>query len=171
MDIEKIRELPKDKIAEAAKNLSSSEVKFLVPLLAENDETVRYRAFLLLQEHSHISPALYSFWDELVAKLSSDNSYQRSIGAILVAENVRWDHEGKFQNAIDAYLKCCSDEKFVTSRQAILALASIIRATDAYNKKIRQALKQLPIEKYKASSQQSLLKRDMTKILALMVKP
>jgi len=31
---------------------------------------------------------------------------------MLIAENVRWDKEGKFGKTLNKYLECCSDEKF-----------------------------------------------------------
>jgi hypothetical protein len=166
MNLEKLKNLAKDQIPQEAKNLTSSDVAFLIETLAEKDDTVRYSAFLLLQAHSRLSPLVYPFWSVLEEKLGSDNSYQRSLGLMLIAENVRWDSEGKFAKTINQYLKCCTDEKFITARQAILGLANVAKATDAYNVKIQQYLSGLDLAKYK-ENQQKLLKKDAASILKI----
>ena len=47
---------------------------------------------LLLQGRSLEFEDVYPYWDVLVEKLGSANSYQRSLRLMLIAENVRWDH-------------------------------------------------------------------------------
>jgi hypothetical protein len=61
-----------------------------------------------------------------VDKLNNDNSYQRSIGLMLIAENVRWDEQKKFNALADQYLALCDDEKPVTVRQCIQSLVKIV---------------------------------------------
>jgi hypothetical protein len=117
--------------------------------LAEKDDALRYNAFLLLKAHSRVSPSVYEYWDELEKKLDSPNSYQRSLGLMLIAENVRWDKGGKFGITISKYLSCCTDEKFITARQAIRGLENVIGATDEYGEKIRQNLTGLSLAQYK----------------------
>ncbi|MCW3995827.1 MAG: hypothetical protein NWE98_06730 [Candidatus Bathyarchaeota archaeon] len=167
MDLSELKSLFKDKISEKAKELSISDVAFLIEVLEEKDEKARYHAFLLLQAKSQASPLVYAHWDTLEKKLDSPNATQRSLGLMLLSENVRWDSEGKFSRAIDGYLDHCTDERFVTARQAIQGLANIIRATNMYNSKIKQRVASLSFEKYK-ETQQSLLRRDAANILALM---
>lgn len=166
MNIDRLKILPKNEIPDLATKLSAEDVDFLVATLIEKDETVRYKAFLLLQANSRQFPFAYQHWGELEKKLESANSYQRSIGLMLVAENVRWDKEGKFSKTIDRYLSCCLDEKFITARQAIQGLANIIAGTSTYNDKIKESMTQLPLEKYKAN-QQKLLKKDAANILKI----
>jgi len=78
---------------------------------------------------------------------------------MLIAENVRWDEEGKFGRTIGKYLACCMDEKFITACQAIPGFVHLVEATDAYNGRIRQALSGLKLGKYK-ENQQKLLNKD-----------
>ena len=66
----------------------------LVEQLASTEDKIRYPAFLLLKERSAICADVYPFWDAFDAKLTSDNSYQRSIGAMLVSANARHDAAG-----------------------------------------------------------------------------
>jgi hypothetical protein len=166
MDQKQLQSLSKEQIPEAAKTLSVSDINFIVASLEEKNEDARYRLFLLLQAKSRESNAVYTHWATLEKKLASENSYQRSLGLMLISENVRWDREGKFGKTIEAYLNRCMDQRFVTSRQAIQGLANVVSATSVYNGKIKQRLTQLSFAKYK-ESQRSLLKRDVAAILAL----
>ena len=98
----------------------------LVELLNEKDDNLRYHAFLLLQNRSQINSDVYPFWDELVSKFTSTNSYHRSIGLMLIADNVRWDQEGKFEPLLETYLSFVDDEKPITVRQCIQSLVKIV---------------------------------------------
>jgi hypothetical protein len=169
MNTEQLKSIPKGNIAETAKNLSKADIEYLVTTLSEKDDKLRYNAFLLLQTNSKDSPNVYSHWDQLKDKLYDANSYQRSIGLMLIAENVRWDREGKFGVIVNKYMECCADEKFITSRQAIQSLANVVTATSVYDEKIKQALNFLALDKYKPN-QQSLLKKDIASILKLIEK-
>jgi hypothetical protein len=163
VDINQLLALKKEQIPNQAKSLTSSDIEFLVLTLSEKDDKLRYNAFLLLQSYSKDSNTVYQHWDKLEEKLDSDNSYQRSLGVMLLAENIRWDVEGKFAGVIGKFLACCSDEKFITARQTIQALGQVIKATDKYNSAIAAGLAGLDFSKYK-ENQQSLLRRDVASI-------
>ncbi len=164
MDKIKLQALSKIEIPRLSKNLMNNDIDFLVQCLAEKDNKIRYNAFLLLQEASQQSSIVYPYWNILANKLDSDNSYQRSLGLMLLAENVRWDKDNKFAEILDKYLQCCADEKFITARQAIQGLTNIINTTNAYNDKIKQYLTTYPLNKY-PKNQQNLLNKDIQKIL------
>ncbi len=164
MNIDKLQTIGKSEIPSLAMNLTEAEVTFLVKMLSEKDDTLRYHAFLLLQENSRKSALVYEHWNELEEKLESTNSYQRSLGLMLISENVRWDKEGKFGKTLNKYLICCEDEKFITSRQAIQGFANVLKATSKYDEQIEQGLNQLHTEQYK-ENQQRLLKKDSANIL------
>lgn len=115
----------KEQLPEAAVSVDATELPNLVALLSEKNNTVRYQAFLMLQCRSRVMPDVYPFWDTFRAKLNSDNSYQRSIGIMLIAENTRWDTRDHILQTIDAYLNCLTDEKPITVRQCIQSLALI----------------------------------------------
>ncbi len=169
MNAEELRAIPKTAIPEAAKKLTLRDVNFLVETLSEKEDASRYNAFLLLQANSRLTPTVYAHWTKLEGKLGNSNSYQRSLGLMLLAENVRWDKDGRFDKVIDSYLDCCLDEKFVTARQAIQGFASVIEATDRHNDRIKQGLNSLDFAKYK-EHQQRLLKKDVATILGLLDK-
>jgi hypothetical protein len=166
MNVDELKAISKDQITQASRSLGKADVAFLVQQLAEKDDATRYNAFLLLQANSRLSPLTYAHWKVLEEKLDSDNSYQRSLGLMLLAENVRWDKDGKFGKTFSKYLSCCVDEKFITARQAIQGLAHIVKATDIYNAQIRQSLRGLKFEQYK-ENQQKLLAKDIAEVLKI----
>jgi hypothetical protein len=169
VDIDRLKNLKKNEIPDFAKELSEKDVDFLVATLAEKDDTVRYNAFLLLKANSNLFPIVYGHWSELEKKLESSNSYQRSLGLMLISENVKWDTNDKFKRTVDNYLSCCLDDKFITARQAIQGLANIVNGTSKYDGKIKQALTNLGLNKYK-ETQQNLLKKDIANIMKMIQK-
>jgi len=169
MNLKNLKDLTKEQILAEAQNLTQGDVQLLVDTLSEKDDTLRYHAFLLLQAHSRMKPSLYDYWSVLANKLDNANSYQRSLGAKLIAENVRWDKESKFRGVIEKYFGCCTDEKFITSRQAIQGLGIITAATDNYNDEIERRLVALDLRLYK-ETQQKLLRKDIASIMKLIKK-
>ncbi len=169
MNTNDLKSYLKTDISKIAEHLDKNDVHFLVQNLSEKDEKIRYNAFLLLQLNSRQYPFVYDYWADLEAKLDSSNSYQRSLGLMLISENVRWDKEGKFDKTIKKYMACCTDEKFITARQAIQGLANILKATNAYNKQIKQSLTHISLVKYK-ENQQKILAKDIANIAKIIEK-
>jgi hypothetical protein len=169
LNVEEVRSLLRSNIEQRAEKLSTQDINFLIDTLTEKDDTLRYNSFLLLQANSRLTPNVYAHWNIFEDKLGSSNSYQRSLGIMLLAENIRWDKENKFGKTIDKYLNCCMDEKFITARQAIQGLAKTIEASNSYNAKISEKLNNLNYANYK-ENQQKLLKKDVTAILKLLDK-
>jgi hypothetical protein len=99
-----------------AELLTPEDIAFLVPLLSEKDDEVRYPAFLLLCARSRKYPDVYPYWDVFAQKLGSENSYQRDIGAILIGHNVRWDDRKLFPAVFQKVMRLCMDEKPSTAR-------------------------------------------------------
>lgn len=105
--------------AALAETLTHQDIEGLVSLLSEKADELRYAALLTLCARSDTHADVYPYWGLFAEKIGNENSYQRSIGLILTAHNVKWDTEHRFDNVIEAYLSHCQDEKFITSRQAI----------------------------------------------------
>jgi hypothetical protein len=120
MDIQTlISQKDKDNILEFAASLTNEYIEFLVPLLAEKNDEIRYPAFLVLCERSRMNADVYPYWDVFVSKLSHENSYQRNIGVTLIGANIRWDEKKKFARIFQSFMSLCNDEKFITSRLTI----------------------------------------------------
>jgi hypothetical protein len=166
MNADELKALGKDEIPKLSKNLNRADINFLIQTLNEKDDKVRYNAFLLLQSNSRELPFVYEHWSELENKLESLNSYQRSLGVMLLAENVKWDKDNRFIKTISKYLRCCNDEKFITARQAIQGLESILKTTGKFDNEIKQGLTNLKLSKYK-ENQQKHINKDISNILKI----
>ncbi len=166
MNTDKLKALAKNEVATLSKSLDAADICFLIQILNEKDDAIRYNAFLLLQSNSRESPLVYEYWSDLENKLENSNSYQRSLGVMLIAENVKWDKDGKFSKTISKYLRCCNDEKFITARQAIQGLEAIVKATGKFNEKIKRGLADLQLSQYK-ENQQKLINKDISNILKI----
>lgn len=124
--IEKLLSYEKNKLPELAESLQADDINQLIKWLGEKDDNIRYNSFLLLQQRSKAHNNVYPFWDLFLDKLNSTNSYQRSIGLMLIAENAKWDEDGRFDEAIDFFLSFCDDEKPITVRQCIQSLCKVV---------------------------------------------
>lgn len=82
---ERLMSIDKEQLPEAAKSISSSELPGIVELLDEKDDKIRYQALLLLQYRSRLFDDVYPFCEKFRLKLKDKNSYQRSIGIMLIA--------------------------------------------------------------------------------------
>lgn len=98
--LEKITSIPKRDLPDVSKQLDKDDIPQLVEWLSLKDDNIRYRAFLLLQSREAFFNDVYPFWDTFRKKLGSDNSYQRSIGLMLIAENARWDTENRTKETV-----------------------------------------------------------------------
>ena len=107
---------------------------------------------------------VYAFWPVYASMLTDDKSYQRSLGVMLIAANIPWDRENRFRDACRDYLRCCDDERFITSRQAIQSLQKISAVKDAYHDEIIVALTGIKLEGRK-DSQKGLLLLDIAEVL------
>ena len=154
---ESIMDIDKDMLQEAAKDLSRDNIASLVEWLALKDDDIRYRAFLLLQHRSLLSDDVYPYWDVLCDKLKSSNSYQRNLGLMLIAENVRWDADNRIDGAIDDYLALLNDEKPITIRECIQSLSKIVSAKPALCAKIADNLVVFDIMAVKETMRKSIL--------------
>ncbi|MGI5839345.1 MAG: hypothetical protein ACOX8W_06745 [bacterium] len=154
----------KDNPAALAAGISDADIPQLVAWLAKKNDALRYVAFLLLQALSETDDRVYRHWDVFAAKLDDANSYQRSLGLMLLAANVRWDKAGRFAAVCDAYLAHCADDKFITARQCIQGLNRIIDRTEQYNTRIIAALTGLDLAERK-ESQRKLLLMDSLQVL------
>ena len=105
-----------------ALDLRAEDLPELVERLSSREDKIRYPAFLLLRARSGIRDDVFLYWDAFREKLASDSSYQRSIGAMLLAANARWDREGKMALCLGDFLALLEDPKPITVRQAIQAL-------------------------------------------------
>lgn len=155
--VEEIAAISKGDVQDAAKKLNSDDIHMLVDMLSLKDDNIRYGAFLQLQNRSMLNSDVYPFWDTFQGKLKSDNSYQRSIGLMLIAENVRWDTQHKTEAIIYDYLSLLNDEKPITVRQCIQSLGKVAQSKPALNAKIADRLISFDLMAVKETMRKSIL--------------
>lgn len=154
---ESIMAIGEDRIEESSISLSKEDISQLVEWLSLKDDKIRYRAFLLLQSRSSKTEDVYPYWDVFQSKLKNENSYQRSIGLMLIAENVKWDKEKKIEKTIDEYLELLNDEKPITIRQCIQSLKKIVPYAANLNQKIASKLIAINLAAIKETMRKSIL--------------
>jgi hypothetical protein len=164
---EKIETCEKEALPELATGLDAQDIKYLVSLLTEKDDTLRYKCYLLLQSRSQKQADVYPYWDTFAEKLGSDNSYQRNIGLVMISENVRWDEQKKFNAVTDLYLTLCDDEKPVTVRQCIQSLCRVVQANHDCIPKVVDKLISIDILQRKETQQKLVLTDILTVFLEI----
>ncbi len=152
-----IMAIDKSGIPEASKTLDETDIKQLVDWLSLKEDNIRYQAFLLLQSRSSLSGDVYPYWNTFKEKLKSVNSYQRSIGAMLLAENTRWDKENKIDSLLEEYLALLNDEKPITIRQSIQSLGKIAEAKPQLHEIISNALMALDLDNIRETMRKPIL--------------
>jgi hypothetical protein len=145
MNLEALLALPRDELPRAAEDLTAGAIADLVDLLDEKADEARYQALLLLTARAERFPDVLPHWSRFVDKLSSGNSYQRSIGVMMLAANARWADAGAVEACLPGCLKLLVDEKPITARQAIQALGRIARDVPSAAPKVAQALMEMDV--------------------------
>jgi len=155
--IESMMSIDKNSLQEASKTVGKEEIAQLVEWLSLKDDKIRYQAFLLLQNRALFFDDVYPYWDIFQKKLKSDNSYQRSLGLMLIAENAKWDTENRMEDVIDKYLEFLNDEKPITIRQGIQSLGKIVPYKPDLNHKIAAGLISFNLMSVKETMRKSIL--------------
>ncbi len=169
ISLERLLSIEKNDISEVSKNLNSDELHRLIDWLSEKDDKIRYQAFLLIQSRSGSFDDIYGYWDVFYEKLKSENSYQRSIGLMLIAENVRWDNENKFEKIMEDYALHFNDDKPITVRQCIQSLQKIIPFKKQLHFIIADKIMDIDISSIRATMQKLVL-LDILEILSMIRK-
>ena len=171
ISIESIMAIDKSDIQVASKALAKDDLPQLVEWLSLKDDNIRYQTLLLLQSRSMFFDDVYPFWDTFRNKLKSDNSYQRSIGLMLVAENAKWDAQNRMEDTIDEYQALLNDEKPITIRQCIQALSKVAPFKPGLNKKIASKLISFDLMAIKETMRKSILLDILNVLLIIRKEP
>ncbi|SBW05616.1 conserved hypothetical protein [uncultured Eubacteriales bacterium] len=155
--IESIMSIDKNDLQGTAMRLSQNDISQLVEWLSLKDDNVRYRAFLILQSRSLFFGDVYPYWDTFQSKLQSDNSYQRSIGLMLLAENVKWDTEGRTGSLINECIRLLKDEKPITIRQCIQSFGKMALSRPFLRDQIASILISFDLMSVKETMRKSIL--------------
>lgn len=110
----------------------------------------------------------YEYFDDFSSLLDHPKSLVRNRVLNILAANAQWDKENRFDSIISDFLKHITDEKPITARQCIKALAQVGLAKPQYIERILSSFQSADLSKYK-DSMRPLIEKDMSeteKILA-----
>lgn len=130
--------------------------------LNSKDGKIRYNSLQeLIRITDNIVVWVYDKWYVLQDKLLSDNSYQRSIGLMLLANLAKSDTENRMGAILDNYLAFFNDEKFITSRQCLQNVWKIAVHHTSNRTRIVKELEKTYLESIHLASHGNLIKEDV----------
>ena len=109
---------------------------------------------------SHDTDEWYEYFEDVASLLDHPKSLVRNRALNILAANAQWDEENRFVTILPDYLKHITDEKPITARQCVKALAQAGLAKPQYIPQILSALRSADLSKYK-DSMRPLIERDM----------
>ena len=109
---------------------------------------------------SRESDEWYAYFDDFASLLDHPNSLVRNRALHILAANAQWDEENRFDAVIAEFLTHSTDEKPITARQCVKALAQVGLAKPQYIPKILSCLKRADLSKYK-DSMRPLIEKDI----------
>ena len=100
-------------------------------LTAKDDKSACAFADRIIAE-SRESDVWYGYFDAFVSLLDHPKSLVRNRALHILAANARWDRENRFDAILPEFLSHVTDEKPITARQCIQALAQVGLAKPQY---------------------------------------
>ena len=131
----------------------------IAKLTAKNDKYACAIADKIISE-SKDTDEWYEYFDEFASLLNHPKSLVRNRVLYILAANAQWDEENRFDAIISDYLAHVTDEKPITARQCIKALAQVGAAKPQYIPRILLRLHEADLSKYK-DSMRPLIEKDM----------
>ena len=151
------------------------EENIVVKLTAKDDKYACALADKIISE-SQETDEWYEYFDDFASLLDHPKSLVRNRVLHILAANAQWDEENHFDSIISDFLTHIMDEKPITARQCVKALAQVGLAKPQYIPRILSSLKRADLSKYK-DSMRPLIEKDMAEtekiltISSLSVKP
>ena len=131
----------------------------IAKLIVKDDKYTSAVAERIISE-SQDTDKWYEYFDEFASLLNHPKSLVRNRVLYILAANAQWDDENHFDAILDDYLTHVIDEKPITARQCIKALAQVGKAKPQYIQKIMDYLHSADLSKYK-DSMHPLIEKDM----------
>ena len=102
----------------------------------------------------------YEYFDEFASLLNHPKSLVRNRALYILAANAQWDEENHFDAIMSEFLTHITDEKPITARQCVKALAQVGREKPQYIPRILSCLNRADLSKYK-DSMRPLIEKDI----------
>ncbi len=102
----------------------------------------------------------YEYLDDFISLLDHPKSLVRNRVMYILAANAQWDEGNRFDSVMPSFFAHITDEKPITARQCVKALAQIGTAKPQYIPRILCCLKEADLSKYK-DSMRPLIEKDI----------
>lgn len=133
--------------------------KLMAGLTAKDDKYACALADKIISE-SQLTDEWYAYFDDVASLLSHPKSLVRNRALHILAANAQWDDANRFDSILPAFLAHITDDKPITARQCIKALAQVGLVKPQYIPIILAAFQEADLSKYK-DSMRPLIERDM----------
>ena len=131
----------------------------IAKLTVKNDKYACAFADNIISE-SQETDEWYEYFYDFASLLDHPKSLVRNRVLNILAANAQWDEENRFDSIISDFLEHITDEKPITARQCIKALAQIGLAKPQYIEMILSSFKSADLSKYK-DSMRPLIEKDI----------
>ena len=128
-------------------------------LTAKDDKYACALSYKIISE-SKKTDEWYEYFDDFASLLDHPKSLVRNRALHILAAIAQWDKENRFDSIISDFLTHIMDEKPITARQCVKALAQVGLAKPQYIPRILSALQDADLSKYK-DSMRPLIERDI----------
>lgn len=135
------------------------EENIIAKLTSKDDKLACAIADKIISE-SLATDKWYDFFGEFALLLDHPKSLVRNRAMYILAANARWDEENRFDAIISGFLTHITDEKPITARQCIKALAQVGSAKPQYITRILSCLEDADLSKYR-DSMRPLIEKDI----------
>ena len=109
----------------------------------------------------------YVYFDDFASLLDHPKSLVRNRALYILAANAQWDDENRFDAIIANFLTYITDEKPITARQCVKALAQVGLAKPQYIPRILSRLKSADLSEYK-DSMRPLIEKDIAEAVQIL---
>ena len=131
----------------------------IAKLTAKDDKYACAIADKIISE-SQDTDEWYEYFDAFASLLNHPKSLVRNRVLYILAANAQWDDENRFDAILEDYLAHITDEKPITARQCIKALAQVGMAKPQYIPRILSCFHVADLSKYN-DSMRPLIEKDM----------
>ena len=135
-------------------------MKEILLKLTSKDNKYAYAIADKIISESQDSDEWYEYFDDFASLLNHPKSLVRNRVLYILAANAQWDDENRFDAILDDYLAHIADEKPITARQCIKALAQVGKAKPQYIPRIIDCFHSANLSVYR-DSMRPLIERDM----------
>ena len=139
----------------------------IAQLTAKDDKYACALADKIIAESAE-SDGWYEYIDKFAQLLENPKSLVRNRAMHILAANAQWDDENRFDAILPAFLAHITDEKPISARQCIKALARFGTAKPQYIAQILSAFHSADLSKYK-DSMRPLIEKDMSEAERILI--